>query len=150
RVLGAFGVIYMVRIDDGIYRDRNDREGALHSGDVVWIHPGLGHAYGPRAGRDWTQIYVVLEGAQGERCAAEGVLDPHRRVTHAEPVETWRRRFEEVFKAKGGDETATALRTLGGLTQLMLDLLAVHREAQQEPGEAWLVESQRLLGEIRP
>src|SRR5690606_35143051 len=70
RVLGAFGVIYMVRIDDGIYRDRNGREAALHSGDVVWIHPGLGHAYGPRAGRDWTQIYVVLEGAQWERWAA--------------------------------------------------------------------------------
>lgn len=149
RVLGSFGLIYMVRVD-GYYCDANGAEETLRNGDVVWIHPGLAHAYGPWEGRDWVQIYVVMEGTLWEQWAAEHVLDPLRPVTHAEPVDLWRRRFETLFRTEGTGQRATALRTTGGLAQLALDLLATFTEAQRQPGEAWLEESQSLLGESRP
>lgn len=149
RVLGTFGLIYMVHVD-GFYCDGNGLRHDLRSGDALWIHPDLPHAYGPWQGRDWVQIYVVMEGAQWERWAAERVLDPRRPVMHAEPVDTWRRRFEEVFRPAAAGQRATGLRTMGGFLQLALDLLATHAEAQRAPGDAWLEESQRLLGEIRP
>lgn len=149
RVLGTFGLIYMVRVD-GFYCDANGTEERLSSGDVVWIHPGLAHAYGPSEGRDWTQIYVVMEGAPWLHWAAERVLDPQRPVTRAAPVDLWRRRFERVFEVRGAGDRATALRTVGALTQLMLDLLATHSEAQRSAEDEWLEESQRLLGDIRP
>lgn len=149
RVLGTFGLIYMLRVD-GFYCDANGAEDHLQSGDVVWIQPGLAHAYGPWSGRDWTQIYVVMEGPTWTQWAAERVLDPHRPVTRAAPVDLWRRRFERVFEARGAGDRATALRTFGGLLQLMLDLLATHTESQRSPEDMWLEESQRLLGEVRP
>ncbi|WP_221029745.1 helix-turn-helix domain-containing protein [Actomonas aquatica] len=149
RELGTFGLIYMVRVD-GFYCDANGVQESLQSGDVVWIQPGLAHAYGPRTGRDWTQIYVVMEGSPWTEWAAQGVLLPHRPITRAAPVDLWRRRFERVFEAHGAGERATALRTHGALMQLVLDLLATHAEAQRAPGDAWLEESQRLLGDVRP
>ncbi len=149
RVLGTFGLIYMLRVD-GFYCDGNGAEELLKDGDLVWIHPGLPHAYGPWQGRDWTQIYVVMDGPWWTQLATDGVLDPQRPVTHAAPVELWRRRFERVFESRGASERSTAMRTVGALQQLMLDLLATYFESQRPPEDAWLEESQRLLGDVRP
>ena len=149
RKLSNYGLIYMVDVE-GYFVDELGTNRDLRSGDVVWIHPGVAHAYGPKQGRVWTQIYLILEGAQWERWAAEGVLDPRRPVTHAEPVEGWARRWHEVFPADAAPTYAAALRTFGAVSQLMLELLAAHDESSRSDKDAWLLESQRLLGERRP
>lgn len=145
RVMGSYGFVYMADVE-GYYIDELGERSELCSGDVVWIHPGVAHAYGPNQGRNWTQVYVILEGAQWEHWAAEGILDPRRPVTHAEPVDYWRGRLHEAFPADGTPNHAAALRVLGGVTQAMLDLLATHEESVHSADESWLWESQRLLG----
>ena len=72
RKLSNYGLIYMVDVE-GYFVDELGTNRDLRSGDVVWIHPGVAHAYGPKQGRVWTQIYLILEGAQWERWAAEGL-----------------------------------------------------------------------------
>ena len=146
RTLGSFGLIYMVDVE-GYYVDELGTQCDLRSGDAVWIHPGVAHAYGPKRGKTWTQIYVVFDGPQWERWAAEGITNFRRPVTHAEPVEGWARRWHDAFPADAAPTLAHALRTFGVINQLLLELLAVHDESSQSTRDAWLFESQRLLGE---
>jgi AraC-like DNA-binding protein len=145
RVMGSFGLIYMAEVD-GYYVDELGPPRDLVSGDVVWIQPGIAHAYGPREGREWTQVYFILDGSQWERWAQEGILDPQRPVTHAEPVDYWRRRLHEALPADAAHTAAAALRALGATTQTMLELLAAHEESAGVAHENWLLEGQRLLG----
>lgn len=145
RVMGSHGLIYMADVE-GYYIDELGTQRDLKSGDVVWIHPGIAHAYGPRRGQKWTQVYVILAGDQWSNWATEGVLDRRQPVTHAEPVEYWSRRLHEAFSADGTPNRASALRTMGSMMQVMLDLLAAHEESVRSADETWLWESQRLLG----
>ena len=148
RIMGAYGLIYMADAQ-GYYQDANGLNAALRTGDVVWLHPGLAHAYGPNPGESWTQIYLIFEGAQWVRWAAEGVLDPHRALTHAEPVDYWRRRIAEIFQARETPRPASALRMVGATLQLVTDLLAADEEARGSRDDDWLIESQHLLGDRR-
>lgn len=145
RVMGSYGLSYMVEVD-GFYVDELGTRCDLSSGDVVWIHPGVAHAYGPKEGRNWTQVYIILEGPQWQHWSDEGVWDRSRPVTHAEPVDYWRRRLHEPFPEDGIVNRAAAMRALGGTMQALLDLLAAGLESAQSADESWLLESQRLLG----
>ena len=58
RVLGSYSLIYMVEVE-GYYCDANGVKRELVSGDLVLILPELAHAYGPKHGRGWNQIYMV-------------------------------------------------------------------------------------------
>lgn len=145
RVLGSHGFIYMVDVE-GYYVDARGVDRTLRSGDVVWIQPDLPHAYGPLQGRSWTQIYVVLEGLQWRQWTEAGVLNPQRPVTHAGPVDYWRERLHNLFPPDTTPSRATAQRTLGGVLQTMLDLLATDEESRETPGDAWLGRSLQLLG----
>lgn len=145
RVMGSYGLIYMVEVD-GFYVDELGTCCDLSSGDVVWIHPGVAHAYGPKEGRNWTQVYIILEGLQWQHWSDEGVWDRHRPVTHAEPVDYWRRRLHEPFPEDGIAHRASAMRALGGTLQTLLDLLAAGAESAESGSDSWLLESQRLLG----
>jgi AraC-like DNA-binding protein len=143
--MGVFGLVYMAD-GEGYYVDDLGTNTSLGSGDMIWIHPGVAHAYGPNEGRSWTQIYLILEGAQWERWAVEGLIDPRRPVTHAGPVDYWRNRLHDVFPRDVAITPAASLRILGAATHVLLELLAAHEEARGSGDESWLVESQRLLG----
>ena len=146
RTLGGFGLVYMVDVD-GYYVDELGAECDLRSGDAVWIYPGIAHAYGPKRSKEWTQIYVVFDGPEWERWTEEGITSPHQPVTHADPVESWARRWHDAFPADAAPTLAHALRTFGVVNQLLLELLATHDESSHSAQDAWLFESQRLLGE---
>jgi len=148
RITGTFGFVYMVEAK-GYYQDAGGTDAELRSGDVIWIYPRLAHAYGPKKGEGWTQIYVILEGAQWERWAEEGVLNSRKALTHAEPVDYWRRRMADIFKLREAPDQATALRMMGATIQLVGDLLAAEAEANKSREDEWLMESQQLLGDRR-
>ena len=148
RIMGSYGLIYMIDAR-GYYQDANGVEATLRTGDVVWIQPGVAHAYGPMPGESWTQIYLILEGSQWQQWAREGVLNLRRPVTHAEPVDYWRRRFAEIFTPQEAPERAVALRTMGATIQLVSDLLATQEEAERSQEDDWFTTSQQLLGEGR-
>ncbi|MCW5549558.1 MAG: helix-turn-helix domain-containing protein [Opitutaceae bacterium] len=146
RVLGSYSLIYLVDVD-GYYCDVNGVQADLRPGDLVLIFPELAHAYGPKRGQPWNQIYFVFNGPQFDFLRSRGVLDPRRPVWHAEPVDYWRRRFEEVVAGEGRDTAAGALRATGMFLQLVCDLAAADAEARLSlERDAWLAESQRLLG----
>lgn len=146
RILGSFALVYLLDVD-GYYCDANGTEMRLSSGDAVLVYPDLAHAYGPRPGTGWRQIYVIFDGPQFELWRRNGVLNPQQPVLHAEPAEYWRQRFDEAFALRPLRTGSAALRTMGRFLHLLTDLLGTAAEAERKAEDVWLEESQHLLGE---
>lgn len=147
RILRRFTIVLMVA-GRGYYCDARGQQAELEPGDVVCIFPEIAHAYGPRAGEDWTQIYFVFSGPQFELWREKGLLDPDRPVWKAGSPDYWRQRLFEVVKGESLHGPGAALRAMGRFLQTLSDLLAAD-EAQRGPasGEVWLEKGLRLLGE---
>jgi AraC-like DNA-binding protein len=117
----------------------------LVSGDLVLIWPELAHAYGPKQGKGWNQIYFVFDGPEFEFWRERGLLSPERPVLHLEPVDYWRRRFEEVVGAESRHGAGAPLRAMGRFLHLLSDILAANADARGNR-EAWLEQALQLLG----
>jgi len=149
RVLGSYSLIYMVQVD-GYYCDSNGGRADLRTGDLVLIFPELAHAYGPKKGQPWTQVYFVFNGPQFDFLRSRGLLDPARPVWHLEPVDYWSRRLEEIVSGDARHTEAAALRAMGRFQHLIFDMAAADSEARLRPErDEWFEESQRLLGNPR-
>ena len=145
RVLGSYSFIYMVKAK-GYYADAHGVRRNLRDGDLVVIFPELAHAYGPRVTQKWDQIYCVFNGAQFDFLRERGLLDPHHPVWHLEPVDYWRRRFEEVIGSEDWHTEVGAKRVMGRFLHLIYDMSAADAEGSARfARERWLEESQRLL-----
>lgn len=146
RVLGSYALIYMVDVD-GYYGDANGLRRELVSGDLVMVFPELAHAYGPKHGRAWNQIYFVFSGPQFDFWRERGLLSAANPVWHLEPVDYWRHRLEEIVAPEAGHTMPAAMRAFGRFLDLMCDMLAAQAESVGgTAGEGWVEESQRLLG----
>lgn len=145
RVLGSYSFIYMVKAK-GYYTDALGVSRNLVAGDLVVIFPELAHAYGPRVSPKWDQIYCVFNGPQFDFLQERGLLDPRHPVWHLEPVDYWRRRFEEVIGSEDWHTEVGAKRVMGRFLHLIYDMSAADAEGSARfARERWLEESQRLL-----
>lgn len=148
RVLGSYSLIYMVNVD-GYYCDGHGFKADLRTGDLVVIFPELAHAYGPKGGRPWDQIYFVFNGPQFDFLRGKGLLDPRRPILHLEPVDYWSRRLEEIVAGEARHTEAGAMRAMGRFLNLLCDLEAADAEARLRPErDRWFEESQRLLSDL--
>lgn len=146
RVLGSYALVYMVEVN-GYYCDGRGLVKDLTSGDLVLIFPDMAHAYGPKAAKPWWQLYVVFNGPQFDFWREQGVLTPEDPVWHLEPVDYWQRRMAEVVMGESRNTEAAAERAMGRFLSLICDMRAARQEAASHPArDAWLQESQRLLG----
>jgi len=147
RVLGSYSLIYMVNVD-GYYCDGNGLKTDLRTGDLVVIFPELAHAYGPKGGQPWDQIYFVFNGPQFDFLRGQGLLTPKRPILHLEPVDYWSRRLEEIVAGEARHTEAGAMRAMGRFLHLLCDLEAADAEARLRPErDRWFEESQRLLSD---
>ncbi|MEZ5413022.1 MAG: AraC family transcriptional regulator [Opitutaceae bacterium] len=145
RVLGSYSFIYMVKVD-GYYADANGVNCDIRSGDLVLIFPELAHAYGPKPGTSWDQLYWVFNGPHFEFLHASGLLSPERPVWHVEPVDYWHRRFHEVLAGENWHTEVAARRIMGNFLHLVYDLAAADAEGTARTArDRWLEEAQRLL-----
>lgn len=146
RILGSYALVYMTEVD-GYYCDDNGFTCDLTSGDLVLIVPELAHAYGPKSGTAWQQIYFVFNGPQFDLWREQGLLATDRPVWHLEPVDYWSRRLAEVVVPEEGQTPPAALRAMGRFLAILADALAARADAAAGPAApAWIEESERLLG----
>jgi AraC-like DNA-binding protein len=145
RVLGSYSFIYMVNVD-GYYADANGHACDLVSGDLVLIFPELAHAYGPKPGKSWDQLYWVFNGPQFDFLRGSGLLNPTRPVWHVEPVDYWHRRFHEVLAGDNWHSEVAARRIMGNFLHLTYDLAAADAEGTARLSkDHWVEQAQRLL-----
>lgn len=141
RVLGSYAVVYLLA-GGGRFADGLGRRQDVTAGDALLLFPEVPHAYGPEPGGRWDEIYFVFHGPMFEAWRAAGLLNPREPIRHAEPVASWRRRFEAVCTGDRQGEGA-ALFELARLQGVMADLLAMSaapagRALEEVP--AWLAE----------
>ena len=145
RILGSYALVYMVAVD-GYYADARGRNQELTSGDLVLIFPELAHAYGPKPGAAWQQIYFVFNGPQFDLWREHGLLTPDRPIWRLEPVDYWTRRLAEIVVPEEGPGEAAALRAMGRFLAVLAEAAAAQTAAVDNADVAvWLEESQRLL-----
>lgn len=110
------------------------------------VFPELAHAYGPRLSQQWDQIYCVFNGPQFDFLRERGILDSQHPIWHLEPVDYWRRRFEEVIGSEDWHTEVGAKRVMGRFLHLIYDMSAADAEGSARfARERWLEESQRIL-----
>lgn len=145
RILGSFSFVYMVE-GKGYYADANGRQSELRSGDLVVIFPELAHAYGPKAGTSWDQLYCVFSGPHFDYLRESGLFRPDHPVWHVEPVDYWHLRFMDVMAGENWHTEIGAQRVMGRFLHLIYDLAAADAEGSARfARDRWLEEGQRLL-----
>lgn len=129
----------------GFYRDTEGVTRVIAPGDLMFVEPGVGHAYGPEEGGTWEEIYVVYEGPVFDALAAAGAPGRGRPVLRLGDAKPWQARLNAVFPAKGAAEAAAQI---GALVAF---ILAAHAAATPETGTetstepAWLARARQLL-----
>ena len=53
------------------------------AGDVLLLFPGIIHSYGPHAGQQWSEYWMMFRGALFDALHAHGALDPQHPILHA-------------------------------------------------------------------
>src|SRR5688572_18258778 len=109
RVLGSYALVLMVE-GEGYFRDACGTKETLGPGDVVLVYPEIAHAYGPKAGGGWTQVYFVFAGAQFDLWRKKGLLRPERPVWRLGAADYWQQRLASVLAGdvtKGGAGAGT-------------------------------------------
>ncbi len=144
RILGKYALI-LIHSGNCYYADGNGINRELETGDLVLIFPEIPHAYGPLAEGDWKHSYVVFEGPQFDLFRKTGIIDQSDPIWHLEPVDYWKRRFQEIFPQNPRTSKSAANRTVAQFSYLIADMSATHTEASRTSEDAWLEESMYLL-----
>jgi AraC-like DNA-binding protein len=146
RVLGRSAVV-LVLGGRGYYADANGIDATLRPGDAIAVCPDLPHAYGAEAGTRWRQAFVVFSGPQFDLLQESETYTAHHPLWHLEPVDLWRRRLEEILAPSPSRTPLAALRIVGSLAQLLIEMATTDAAARENPMDDWLEEGIRLLGE---
>lgn len=148
RILGSYALILMVS-GTGYYCDARGTRRDLVAGDAVLVFPEIAHAYGPREGSDWTQIYYVFSGPQFDLWRKRGLLRPAHPVWRLGAADYWQQRLFAVLHNEPRESMGpgAALRAVGRFLEVLAEMIAADGEAAKAPErDAWLEKSLRLLG----
>ncbi len=108
----------------GRYRDAHGISTRVSAGDLMWVFPGVGHAYGPEDGDTWEELYLVFTGSMFDRWLETGLVDPKRPIWRAEPVDAWHRRLGRVIPEQHPIGELAALAAASRLQEVIADLAA--------------------------
>ena len=140
RIMGSYALVYLLNGGGRFECGRGFRKEVV-PGDMLLLFPGVGHEYGPTAGRHWDEIHIVFDGPVFDLWRERGVLAAEAPLFHLEPVEHWLRRFEEV--------AAPDLAPLERVCRLEMALADAFTNYRRDPAaardEQWLAKARALL-----
>lgn len=139
RTLQDYAVILLLA-GEGRYRDAHGFTTRVSTGDLIWVFPGVGHAYGPEAGDRWEEIYLVFTGSMFDGWLEAGLVNPKRPIWRADPVAAWHRRLAGVIPSQHPIGELAALAAAGRLQAVIADLAAQQASPPNAPAgaPAWL------------
>lgn len=150
RVLHRYTLV-LVLDGRGYYVDEAGTRTTFGPGDVLWVFPGVAHAYGAHPDTDWTQVYVVFDGPQFNLWRDAGLLSVKHPVYRLGTPDYWRAQIMGILQSDSLGDTDYAIRALGHFLQLIAEMASVDRSAARgKSQDAWLPKSMRLLGERTP
>lgn len=122
RTFGQFALVYLVD-GRGKYADANGHRKNLETGDMLILFPDIAHIYNPLPGTYWVTTYICFHGPVFDLWRQQGLLNPHKPIHHAEPVDTWSRRLESIFDASRQVGSAPPLLEICRLQQLLAEVV---------------------------
>ncbi len=131
----------------GRYRDAHGFTARVSAGDLIWVFPRVGHAYGPEAGDRWEEMYLVFTGSMFDRWLETGLVDPQRPIWRADPVAAWHCRLAEVIPSQHPIGELAALAAASRLQAVIADLAAQQDTLSRglDDAPAWLASARRRL-----
>ena len=145
RDLGSHALVYLLA-GEGVYEDAAGGRRPVGAGDLIWLFPGVPHAYGPPPGGRWDEIYLLFEGPFVELWRRQGIVAPARPVWHLEPVDYWLGRLEAVASSSAAEGRVGDFRQLSRFQSLVADMLLASRGAEDgASGRGWLARACRHL-----
>jgi len=136
RVLGRYAIVYLLA-GGGSYADARGRSRTVTAGDLIVIYPDLAHAYGPRPGGKWNEIYAIFDGPAVD--AWRGELDAVGPVIGGlEPIEFWTEKVLDVVRRP------TPLEQLGRMTLLLAEFVEAARGRSSNHVD-WLPKARTML-----
>lgn len=147
RIFDSYAAVYLLE-GGGWYRDSNGRRLNVGAGDLIWVFPDVAHAYGPKPGQFWNEIYVVFDGPVFDLWRKRQLLNPDRPVLRLEPVEYWLPRLQSCVEEADGGEPHP-LEAVCRLQRVLAEVLV--RQERQSLGreeEKWLARASALLDSV--
>jgi AraC-like DNA-binding protein/quercetin dioxygenase-like cupin family protein len=94
----SFALVFVVS-GAGTYADALGTRCEISAGDAIVVFPGLLHSYGPEAGGQWDEIYVIADGPAFQQLEQVGVLDRAQPVHSLKPAKRWQKELELLLEA---------------------------------------------------
>src|SRR5690606_34876202 len=83
---------------NGTYRDERGLEFTVGPGQWILVFPEVAHAYGPKRGERWNEIYLCFRGPVFEAWRGTGILNPDRPMGRWLPPKRGLSAFKEFFQ----------------------------------------------------
>jgi AraC-like DNA-binding protein len=145
RILGAYAIVYVLA-GLGRYADARGQRRDLRAGDLIVVFPDLGHSYGAQRGSVWDEFFILFDGPVFDLWRTQGLLDPGNPILHLEPIEYWRRRFEEVARRPTTVGSKHFLDRVGHLQVALGEALLENQHLPSASADAaWLSKACALL-----
>jgi AraC-like DNA-binding protein len=141
RILGKYAAVYLLR-GGGCYRDSNGVDLTVRPGDMILVYPELAHSYGPLAGMDWDEFYIVFDGPVFHAWREAELISSDRPVCHLEPVKYWQHRF---VAAAGKSTDGNAAEGLSGLIRMQQLLIDINIALDRELDDGWIATAKSMI-----
>ena len=128
------------------YHDVTGLSLPLRPGDLLLMFPGHGYRYEIDPARPWSEFSLHFQGPVFDLLQQHKVLDPAQPVYHVTPIETWRRRFEQLVRGRARQRAGNALIQVCRFLNLLADVLTKGRgRKNRRPQSLWLAQANALL-----
>lgn len=118
----------------------------MSAGDAILVSPGVEHWYGPAAGDNWDEFYLVFEGPVFNLWRDRGCLDEVGAVIPLRPMDFWRDRILQLIGQKRASTQSELIGEAVGLQSLLADI-AKARELGMGDDIAWLNNAKSVIAD---
>lgn len=144
RVLGSYAVVYVVA-GGGRFRDGRGHRAEVDAGDLLMLYPEIPHAYGPRPGGRWSEVFLVFDGPVFDLWRAHRLLDPARPVLRLEPPRRWAGEFARLVDDVRHSQPRSGLPMVCRLQQVLAAAMTGPRVPGADADQRWLAGATALL-----
>lgn len=145
RVYGHYALVY-ITAGAGYFEDDLGYRCPVKTGNMIFVFPDIGHAYGPTNGTCWDESFLVFDGPIFDQWRQDDWLNPKKPVITLKPLDYWFKRLRDTAWSMPQSSQAHALSRLCYLQQLLADIfLNDQQHNRQQIDEVWLTEASTLL-----
>jgi AraC-like DNA-binding protein len=130
---------------EGFYRDEAGRNLSLRKGDIIFVFPELGHRYGAKPGKTWSEFYIIFDGTIFDLWKKSGFLNISEPVRHIEPVEYWMRRLQSIADLQHESENSKLVRVCQFQLVLSEIFEAESLKSVSSEDQGWMTKVKRMM-----